>query len=758
MQIQNALITGSFSYNGADLSNITSSNAYSASLSVRTTNLESTASSLVGASASFSSRTTQVERTYASTGSNTFTGVQNFSNTCNPIGFNSVASVYTAGGLQVTYDSYFSSSVFVNGNLTVFGTQSVVHVSSSQFNIGTNIITVNTSTPSIRYGGLSVYDSGSTGLSGSIFWDSEANHWIYANASGSGGGATYSGGMFISGPRSSGLGCEQGTTSCMLLVGQGGDHLTSSMIYHSSTATCIPNALNVGGVLSGGSAAISGSGTFGTCMTNGDFTIVSNSKPFLIKGRQTFDRGFLALSWDVSPDVGTIIGESLGFNTNAIPGTTGGIRALTLACNGAATFASSITATTGTFSGKISSNTGNTIFSNFGGTSIGVTAGNYTGISLGYSENTSYTKTAIVQEQINDGAARGHLHFLVDTANDGNNAVLGDSKMMINGLTGNVGIGNTSPTHLLSLKSETSSNISLRNTTTNSWRGITFQNGDSDSTEYAYISYNATSGEMRYYANPAAFGGFTTWYSNNAESMRLNANGYLFIGATTNSGFTTAHRIKGPSATQDTQILSIDGGVEYSGFFRAVSGANYNGNATAIMIGRNTSTLRSINAGGTINASGADYAEYMIKATTDAIAKGDIAGVNSQGKLTNIFEDSVSFVVKSTDPSYVGGDTWGSVDNIGKLSPEATEEEKTAYNTKLETERAKVDRIAFSGQVPCNVTGATVGDYIIPIELENGKIGGQAVSNPTLEQYRISVGKVWKIMEDGRAWIAVKIG
>jgi hypothetical protein len=98
-----------------------------------------------------------------------------------------------------------------------------------------------------------------------------------------------------------------------------------------------------------------------------------------------------------------------------------------------------------TFSSKISANTFNSIFSNFGGISVGTTAGNYTGISLGYSENTAYTKTAIVQEQINDGAARGHLHFLVDIANDGNNAVLGDSKMMINGLTGNVGIG-TSPT------------------------------------------------------------------------------------------------------------------------------------------------------------------------------------------------------------------------------------------------------------------------------------------------------------------------
>jgi hypothetical protein len=64
--------------------------------------------------------------------------------------------------------------------------------------------------------------------------------------------------MLISGPRNSaGLGNELGTTSCMLLVGQGGDHLTSSMIYHDSARTCIPNILNIGGALSGSSATFS---------------------------------------------------------------------------------------------------------------------------------------------------------------------------------------------------------------------------------------------------------------------------------------------------------------------------------------------------------------------------------------------------------------------------------------------------------------------------------------------------------------------
>jgi hypothetical protein len=140
--------------------------------------------------------------------------------------------------LRVTRDAYISGTLYLN-NVTVFGTQSVAYISSSQLNIGTNLITVNTDTPSIRFGGLAVYDSGSTGLTGSILWDSTNNHWIYSNPSGS----SYSGGMFISGPRTSTLGSETGTTSCMLLAGQGGDHLTSSMIYHSSTVTCIPTAI-----------------------------------------------------------------------------------------------------------------------------------------------------------------------------------------------------------------------------------------------------------------------------------------------------------------------------------------------------------------------------------------------------------------------------------------------------------------------------------------------------------------------------------
>jgi len=328
MQIQNAVITGSFAYNGVDLSSVTSSTSNISSINAITASILSTTGSLNTASGSAITRLGALEITsgsnitrlsalesasgsaitrlgalevtsgsnitrisaletasgsaitrlgsievvtgsnitrlssietvtgsnitrlnsleartgsYATTGSNTFVEGQYLSSSYNPTGFSTTASLYTDGGLRVTRDAYISGTLYLN-NVTVYGTQSVCYITSSQLNIASNLISVNTATPSVRFGGLAVYDSGSTSLTGSILWDSQNNHWVYSNPSGS----SYSGGMFISGPRTSTLGSETGTTSCMLLAGQGGDHLTSSMIYHDNAVTCIPTAI-VGG-------------------------------------------------------------------------------------------------------------------------------------------------------------------------------------------------------------------------------------------------------------------------------------------------------------------------------------------------------------------------------------------------------------------------------------------------------------------------------------------------------------------------------
>jgi hypothetical protein len=126
-----------------------------------------------------------------------------------------------------------ASNALINGNLTVIGTASFTYTTSSIVNVGASVITLNTDNPAVRFGGISVIDSGSFGTSstGSLFWDSEKNRWIYSNPSGS----TYDGGLLISGPRNTtGLGNEQGTTLNALMKGQGGDHITSSGVFEVS--------------------------------------------------------------------------------------------------------------------------------------------------------------------------------------------------------------------------------------------------------------------------------------------------------------------------------------------------------------------------------------------------------------------------------------------------------------------------------------------------------------------------------------------
>lgn len=86
----------------------------------------------------------------------------------------------------------------------------------------------------------------------------------------------------------------------------------------------------------------------------------------------------------------------------------------------------------------------------FGGTAFGVTNNRFTGISLGYGEPGAYQKTAIVQKQIGDGAARGTLLFLNNGTNDNSNAALADARMAIT-YDGLVGIGTSTPAYLLTL-------------------------------------------------------------------------------------------------------------------------------------------------------------------------------------------------------------------------------------------------------------------------------------------------------------------
>jgi cytoskeletal protein CcmA (bactofilin family) len=88
------------------------------------------------------------------------------------------------GVLTVTGNTQLGANLYVSGNLEVLGSSTNVNLQSSTVNIGDNIILVNAYSPFQRYAGLSGYDSGSVGASGSLLWDSQNDYWMLVSGSG----------------------------------------------------------------------------------------------------------------------------------------------------------------------------------------------------------------------------------------------------------------------------------------------------------------------------------------------------------------------------------------------------------------------------------------------------------------------------------------------------------------------------------------------------------------------------------------------
>lgn len=134
------------------------------------------ADNIVSSSAQIDVRNTTGIATIATTGSNTFTGVQTISDTTNSTTFNNGALI-VAGGVGIAKDVNISGSLNITGLLTVTS-MSTQYVTSSEFTVGTSRITLNDD-DLVRFAGVTIIDSGSTAASGSILWDSLNNHFIY---------------------------------------------------------------------------------------------------------------------------------------------------------------------------------------------------------------------------------------------------------------------------------------------------------------------------------------------------------------------------------------------------------------------------------------------------------------------------------------------------------------------------------------------------------------------------------------------------
>ena len=88
------------------------------------------------------------------------------------------AALQVAGGARISKDTWISGSLNVAGDFTVFGSSSVVYISSSTVIINDNIIQLNAYFPYERYAGFEVFDSGSNQRSASLLWDGQNDNWI----------------------------------------------------------------------------------------------------------------------------------------------------------------------------------------------------------------------------------------------------------------------------------------------------------------------------------------------------------------------------------------------------------------------------------------------------------------------------------------------------------------------------------------------------------------------------------------------------
>jgi hypothetical protein len=475
------------SFSSSILSYTSSTDAKIASIYTTTASLNASVSSLNTYTSSLNAKTAS----FATTGSNTFTGRQYISDASQASNFISTASFYTDGGARITKDMYVSGTAYFN-NITVFGTQSVSYISSSQLNIGTNIISVNTDTPSIRFGGLAVYDSGSTGLTGSILWDSQNNHWVYSNPSGS----SYSGGMFISGPRSAALGSEQGTTLNSLMKGQGGDHMTSSAVFDVSGS--------VGIGTSSPAYTLDVQGIYGQSTTS--------TQPFVIYGDSGDTNGLFRIQMDS-------ISDSFGTGARTFLGD-GGIDLFLGTANSSYTPNNTYIALN--HSGEISMGAGaatkHLVINTNGNVGIGTTSPTTTlhvrtdtGVLI---KGSSSDSDAILSFLPASGGRQ--YNFRNYGSSFGIQDASADNIRMYFHFNGNVGIGDSGPSSRLHV---------YTNGTGSSYNGIGIDNGAQE--HYWYLEDNFTS-----VYNIGSTSGKWKWSNSNGTHVTILSGGSVGIGTT----------------------------------------------------------------------------------------------------------------------------------------------------------------------------------------------------------------------------------
>jgi len=138
-----------------------------------------------------------------------------------------------------------SGSLTVTQDFVVLGSSSIQNISSSTLDIGTNLIKVNVNSPSVRFGGFAVYDSGSAGNSGSFLYDSVQDEFIFVHK---GNGTNVTSSHFVLGPETyDNLGNETYLINNRLPKGTGKEHLVDSKITDDGTTISLGSNVTITG-------------------------------------------------------------------------------------------------------------------------------------------------------------------------------------------------------------------------------------------------------------------------------------------------------------------------------------------------------------------------------------------------------------------------------------------------------------------------------------------------------------------------------
>jgi hypothetical protein len=131
------------------------------------------------------------------------------------------------GVLTVTGNTQLNANLYVSGNLEVLGSSTNVIIQSQTVELDDNIIRLNAYSPFERYAGFEVIDSGSSGVSASMVWDSLNDYWMFVSSSGQS--------SKMIGTTAGTYGTETSLTSTYFPIATGPNTIGDSLLRYSGT-------------------------------------------------------------------------------------------------------------------------------------------------------------------------------------------------------------------------------------------------------------------------------------------------------------------------------------------------------------------------------------------------------------------------------------------------------------------------------------------------------------------------------------------